>query len=460
MKKDSSYYLDLIIHLLFFILFIFSIVFFKERLFSDSGYYIYRVIDSGGFAIGLNRFILLFSQILPVIAVNLGLSLKSILILYSINHVLFFYILFLISRYIYKNKVAGLLLILIQTIGIQSGFFTPMFELYYGAGFLILLDVILYKENHKLIDFILLIIITLVALTSHPFTYFLFGFILLFHFIKYRWQYIYYYLAAIVLVGIVYVFKKYTASDYEQSKTNSIIYLLHNGVYDLQYLKSLTIFLLQYYKELLVLMLITTIVFIYKKEYLKTLLYLISFLFLLILINLSYYGFEHSRYQEQVYFPLSFIVVYTFVNYVVKNCNAKYQISIYLFSSILFYFRINEIRISGNSFTERVDKMEQLIIKCRTLNGNKFIVKINDLVQNNEFEISWSIPMETMLLSGLTPNEKTITICTDDDMDTNDNKLKLKPEEYLMRCWDIREDKSVNKKYFHLEDTEYILLKD
>ena len=264
MKKDSSYYLDLIIHLLFFILFIFSIVFFKERLFSDSGYYIYRVIDSGGFAIGLNRFILLFSQILPVIAVNLGLSLKSILILYSINHVLFFYILFLISRYIYKNKVAGLLLILIQTIGIQSGFFTPMFELYYGAGFLILLDVILYKENHKLIDFILLIIITLVALTSHPFTYFLFGFILLFHFIKYRWQYIYYYLAAIVLVGIVYVFKKYTASDYEQSKTNSIIYLLHNGVYDVQYLKSLTIFLLQYYKELLVLMLITTIVFIYK----------------------------------------------------------------------------------------------------------------------------------------------------------------------------------------------------
>ena len=458
MKKINNLFLDITVHLLFVVLFIYAFAFYKERLFSDSGYYIYRVIDEKGFVIGLNRFVLFFSQILPVMAVKVGCCLKTILVSYSINHVLFFYILFLISRYIYKNRLAGILLILVQTIGIQSAFFSPMFELYYGVGFLILFDVILNKKLHSRTDILLLIVLALIVLTSHPLTYFLFLFVLTFHFLIHRWKYISYYLVAIVLIIVVMVFKKYTASEYEQGKTNSIFYLLHNGVYDRNYLGSLAIFLFQYYRELLLLTAITIIYFAIKKDFVKVILFPCSFLFFLALLNLAYYGFQHSRYQEAVYFPLFFVVSYTFVYYVLNGMEFKSAIIMCFLLIGLTISRFIVIKNEGIIFSERVEKMEELVEYCRTLDGNKFIVKMQYLTHNSTAEVSWSYPMETMLLSGINPEKKTITICTDDDMATNDNSSKLQPENYLMRCWDIKDDKSVNQKYFHLKDTNYILL--
>ena len=458
MKKTFPLLQDLINHLLFVVLFIYAIVYYKERLFADSGYYIYRVIDSNYFVVELNRFILLFSQILPVIALKLGGSLKTILISYSIWHVLFFYILFLISRYCYKNHAAGILLILLQTIGIRDGYFTPMFELYYGVGFLVLLVSILYKDNHTISDRILMVILSLIILTSHPFTYFLLLSILLFHFIKHRWEYLTYYIVAIVLIILVMIYKNHSATDYERGKTNNMIYQFHNGIYNWDYLKSLFHFLFKYYMDLLVLGISTVIYFVLRKKYIKGILTIGIYLFFVAIVSLAYYGFEHSRYQEQVYFPLAFIVSYIFVFIAINNFSFRNTFIIYCFLAVLVIFRLIGISVAAVDFTYRITTAEKLIAKCQSLKGNKFVINEKDIVPENGIGTNWSYPMETMLLSGINPNQKTITICTEEDITTNDNKAKLKPENYLMRCWDIRDDASVNQKFFHLNDGEYITI--
>ena len=458
MKKTHPLFPDLINHLLFVILFIYASTYYKERLFADSGYYIYRVIDSNFFVVELNRFILLFSQVLPVITIKLGCSLKTVLISYSVWHVLFFYILFLISRYCYKNHVAGILLILLQTIGIRDGYFTPMFELYYGVGFLVLLASILYKGGHAISDRILMVILSLIILTSHPFTYFLLLSILLFHFIKHRWEYVTYYIVAIVLIILVMIYKNHTANDYERGKTNNIIYQLHNGIYNWDYIKSLLHFLFKYYKDLLVLGISTIIYFVLRKEYIKGILSIGIYLFFIALVNLAYYGFEHSRYQEQVYFPLAFIVSFIFVFIAINNFSLRNTLVIYCFLAVLVIFRLIWISVAAVDFTYRITTAEKLIEKCQSLKGNKFVIKEKDIVPEKGIGTNWSYPMETMLLSKINPRNKTVTVCTEDDMLTNDNRSKLRPENYLMRSWDIRDDASVNQKYFHLNDGEYITI--
>lgn len=458
MKRKAGFYQDLLNQFLFLLLFIYALVYYKERLFADSGYYIYRVIDSNFFVVELNRFILLFSQILPVISLKLGCSLKTILISYSIWHVLFFYILYLVSRYYYKNYNAGILFILLQTIGIVDGYFTPMFELYYGAGFLVLLDVILNKDKHSFGDKILLFALALLVLTSHPFTYFLLLTILFFHFIKHRWKYFGYYVTALILIIIVIIYKNYTATEYEQGKTKNFIYQLQHGIYNWDYYKKLLQFLVQYYKDLIALTIITLIFFFTKKQFIKAVLSILVFIFFLALINFTYYGFEHSRYQEQVYFPLCFIIAFIFVYYVMDNLIPQKKYVIYSFLSMLVIWRLLEIKSSAVNFAYRINTMERLIARCQKLNGNKFIVSEKEIVPENGIGANWSYTMETMLLSSINPNQKTITICTEEDMIYNDNKSKLQRDNYLMRMWDIRKDNSINPTYFHLEDGEYIHL--
>ena len=231
-----------------------------------------------------------------------------------------------------------------------------------------------------------------------------------------------------------------------------------NGTYDIHYIYSLCIFLFQYYKELLVLVLITLLYFSIKKKYVHLIIFAILFILFLMLINLSNYGFYRDEYQETVYFPLSFVVAYTFIFFVADDIKSGSYIVRYLLILSIIVSRFVAISNEGKSYSSRINKMQQLVEHCRAFNGNKFIVGSAYLKQNEPIDISWTYPIETMLLSGINPELKTITICTDDDMNYSNNKEKIQKDNFLMRRWNIENDKSINQHYFHLEDSDYINL--
>ena len=152
----------------FAVLMVLSVIFYRERLLADSGYYLMRMINSGNPWIEHQRYILLLSQILPWAGVMLQLPLKIILILYSVNHILFPALIFYISVFHYRNQMAGIVLILLQIAGLTLGFFVPMFELYYAASLLVLLTAILYSGKNSPVDNTLLLGSVFFIISSHP----------------------------------------------------------------------------------------------------------------------------------------------------------------------------------------------------------------------------------------------------------------------------------------------------
>lgn len=440
-------------HLLFAVLAILAVVFFEERLCADSSYYLMRVINHESFWVEHNRFVLVFSQWLPLLAVKLGFGLKTVLWLYSIGHVLFFYFIFLITRYIYHNYQTGFLLILIQTLGIMSGFFVPMFELYYCAALLVLFSVILHDSN-RLIDKWLLAGLSFFILTGHPYASLLMALIVVLHFLENKWKkWTSYGLIALVFVG-VFIFKKYHVTEYERGKTLAFLNNLQHAKYDFAYLKALLKFLMVNYWELLLLGFLTGVVLIKRKYFWRGTAIALIFLLTLAMVNVSYYGFELSRYQEQVYFPLSFIVAYAFVQYVWKTDAIQLKGILTVLVLVLIAFRLSGIIHEGKEFSDRVNEIKAQIAVVKKQDGTKFVIHERNL----KYSANWSYPIESMLFSSYDTKEETVTICTNEDHDFEQNNVRLTPNLYLFRRWEMYPIYTVNKRYFKLDKGDYKVL--
>lgn len=440
-------------HILFLFLGILAVFFFKERLYADSSYYVFRLIDNSSFWVEHSRFILVFSQLLPLLGVKLGLSLKSVLILYSVGHILFFYTIYLVSRYYLKHEYTGLLLLLLQTMGIMSGFFVPMFELYYSAGFIVLFASMLYSKPGWPGMFIMGIL-SFFIFTAHPYSWFLYFLVLALHALEYRLKYIKHYIFFLLIFAGVLVYKRNNTSEYEAAATANFFNNLGNAVYDIGYLKLLVKFMLKQYKALLLLGLVILVLLLYAKAYFRALISLVFFLGTLAVINIAYYyHFDHSRYQEQVYFPLSFLVAYPFAMYLRDHAR---DIKLWLLSALavmIIIVRIGGIIGDSSNYTGRLDEMKGLIEECRSIPGTKFVQKESLL----KYDPNWSYPIETMLFSSIR-GEGSLTICSDRDMEHDDNSLKLGPYTYLFRRWEIYKVESLNHRYFRLDNSDYSFL--
>ncbi|OFX42222.1 MAG: hypothetical protein A2046_03920 [Bacteroidetes bacterium GWA2_30_7] len=479
---------NIITHTLFATLLLFSIFYYKERIFADTSYYLFKVIDHKHFWIEHNRFILVFSQLFPLISIFAGLPIKYILLFYSIGHALFQYIIFLICRNLYKQTWTGILLILLQTVGILIAYFGPMYELFYGAGLLILFTVILYDGKFNFINLLLMIFLALLIFTSHQYTYFLMIFVLLFHFetykpirviksktltdiaeykqitilkffkIQYLWKYLKVYLLMFITLICVMIFKKYTASEYEIGKTQAFINNLKYANYDFNYIKSLINFLFELYKELLVIIFITLGYYIIKKQFLSSVIYIFFLIFIISMLNISNYGFEHTRYQECVYFPLIFISCYPFSRIIFGENNPFFRNAFFSIAVFIIVLRLFFISYEGKKFSNRVNVMQNIIQQCQTLKGNKFVISIEKIDAVENVGTNWSYPIESMLISSINPSQKAVTICTDEDINYEQNFNKLTPQNYMFRKWDIYNISTLNNKYFKFAQTNYTFL--
>ena len=87
---------------------------------------------------------------------------------------------------------------------------------------------------------------------------------------------------------------------------------------------------------------------------------------------------------------------------------------------------------------------------------SKFVIDESNL----KYDPNWSYPIETMLLSSYESSQKTITICTDQDINFRQNISKLLPHQYLFRRWEIYNVEKLNKKYYKLDSLNYSILNE
>ena len=441
--------IDLTTHFFFVLLIVLAILYREERLLSDASYYFFRVVNNESFWVEHDRYILLFSQIPSWIGSNLGLDLSTIVLISSIGHVCFFYGIFLITRYVFQDIHAGFILLSIQFLGITSGFFVPIFEFYYAMGLLVLFYVI-FKRSQSKFRPIILLSLAFFIITAHFYAVVLFIYTLLFYAFEKRDFKVKKYVPYFLLIILFICFKTLIISDYEKSKTSDFIFGLKNNVYDFEYIKIWFSFIFVHYWDWVVLVLTSFILLLIKRKFLHLLGFSIFLFGLALMVNVSSYGFDLSRYKEQVNFSLMFLVGFTFIYCVtiLKRNRMKYVLIALI--SVVFMFRFYSIWEYGKQYSSRLGEMKKLIANAQKVEGTKFIVDHKDLV----YDANWSYPIETLIFSSIHYN-KCVSIITDDDYYFEKNNEKVKSSDYLFRRWEIYPLSQLNPSYFRLDSSKY-----
>jgi hypothetical protein len=423
----------------------------QERLFVDSGYYFFHVVNSEWFHIEHNRLILGLSQIALLISVKLGVNMKGLIQVYSLSHIVFFFMIYLLAKFRYQDESAGISLLLIQTLGITQGFFVPMFELYYAAGLLVLFNAILRTEELSVIERSTAIFLTIFIASAHFMAVAVFLVVVTFRFIEKPKVNLSVHIGSIICITAVLLFKKYNISPYEQGKIDWFLNGLNNFKITTNYLTDLVVFFTKNYKDYLVLSLLTLIILVSKRRWVKTFIFLSASTLLTIIVTISDPWFESTRYQEQVYFPLMVLVAFVAAQIISeKRQHRLIRNPLILCVAAILSYRVFNIHAQAATFNERLTEMKEQIGKTQEITGTKFIVADSSL----QYDANWSYPIETLILSS-DQNEKTVTMCTETDYYFDHNAEDLSGEKFLFRRWELLNLEKLNKQYFQLDSSDY-----
>ncbi|MCP4021048.1 MAG: hypothetical protein GY729_04335 [Desulfobacteraceae bacterium] len=167
--------LQIIGHVFFLILLLMGAVFFRERLLNfDSAFYSFSMLYYDDFYIAHDRYISYATQWIPLLALKLGCSLKTFLVLYSISLILLHYVIYNILVYGFKNTAAGIFLALSLVLAMRYKFYAGIAEVTASIGLLALFIGWVTKEKDqfpslkKWQDSLIALLLIGILTTGHP----------------------------------------------------------------------------------------------------------------------------------------------------------------------------------------------------------------------------------------------------------------------------------------------------
>jgi len=401
---------DIITHLFFLIWGIFAVYFWQERLYGDAGFYIAKVVDYEAFRLDLGRYILVFSQWLPLLFIKLHLSLKTVLIGYSLGHVIYFYVLYLLGRFYFQQRYVGLLLLALQLLGMGYAFTTQGFELYYSMGLLVILYCLWEQPRATYSYWITNVLLTTFLVINYQLIIYLLGALLLLQFYQYKWKkkQLYLTVGLAVLFG-VFVKQYFLVFTYEQEKTHAFLQQLFHYNWSIDYFKQLLLFVGEFYWDVVAIFSLTAFFFIQRQRWALLVGYGMVVLGGLFIATLSFPSIAHTRYQEQCYFFFIAASCLPLFLYILPQSGPRLKKVTCTTLAVLFLFRWGIVYQSMEIFTKRVQLMHRLIAHCQKLEGHKFIMEDEHTIATVVHPF-FSFSMESMLLSAAHHYPKTINL--------------------------------------------------
>lgn len=417
---------DVLLHVAFLIWAILAAYYYQERLYSDSGFYLAKVVHYGWFRVELGRYVLVFSQWLPLLCLQLGLEMKVVLLAYSIGHVLFFYGIYLFCRFHWKKGYVGWWLIGVQCIGLLYGFCAPAFESYYNTGFLVLWALLLAQEKWSWQTLLGALLLSFFVITNYVLTLTFFGAVLLLHATRHGLKAWPIALATAIGITIGFLLKQtLLTSSYEAAKMDWFWHEFQHKDFSWEgYIRPLFAFYGLYYKELVLIAVGTTSYYIRHKNYSTIVVYWGLLLATQYVISLTYSSIQHSRYQEQCYFPLILLGCFPLMMDILPALKdkAKYGLQIVLFGLIVYRFFV--IANNIEPFKLRVAYLHRMIQKGREQGVYKWIMEAESL-NSNVNDPSFTFGMESLLLSALTPQQRAVQVIQDTEWAHANNQYTL-----------------------------------
>ena len=377
----------------FALLYVLAYHFRLERTQYEAAAELFHVINSRWFYVHeKERFIVCFSQVLPLLAVHCKLTLSQVVTAYSINHVLFFHIISLLCLF-YGNKTNSLLTLFIPVLGGESSFFIwPYAELLYGCAMLLLWDSIYLSFSKGLRKNLALIVLPFFIVTSHPLVFLLFlGLLLWRRPMKTNSSNIMLLLGVMVSSFIL----MYTLD----SRPYRVLYSPLNfyeqfGSIKQQLIDSYTWLLPNTYECLLTFLPLLFVFQMYKR--LMPVIYFI--LFVLTLYAVAFLGVpgigKAPFYKITISLCLLFVLLHT-------HKPKIHQTALLSFSFLFWGMLTNNVVEASTSVKERTKSITAFVNRVISLEHNAFLLKNNPAFYQKRPELDYFLQPESILFSSI-----------------------------------------------------------
>jgi|GEM_PF-5573965 hypothetical protein len=464
MQKVDSYKKVVLIYgaVFFLIQLILAVVFYRERLYADSSFFVFQTVNKGWFHIEHGRFLLAACEVLPLIGSYLGLSMKAILILYSLNHVLYFLALFLILVLKLDDIYGGMAIMLVLVLNVLCLYVMPYLESWYAAGLAVLLFSVLKKGNKTWGSIVLAILLELTIIFSHPGNFLLLLMIILL-FISLRkesfsvkFQNIP--LLMLLVLAASFIYKYATLDKYESGQLG---WALHTGDNNVPILALLKTSCLQISKEFIKNLIVPTLMlaltpyyYIKNSQYRRAAIVLLTFVLYVIIINFFFGETTITMYSAIHYIPLVAALIIPFCYDVLPSFTGRVKgVAIFLLFIVIGVRSMEQV-YSVKPYSCCVKYTERLIAVSNSLGGNKFFIKAPDFVSPY---IDWTYPIQTLLLSAEQGKDKCRSIASDEDTATTPETKKMFSDTsfFMISRFYFANNKNLNHKYFNASSGTY-----
>jgi len=416
------------------VLFLFASIYFKERtLFLDNSFLLFRLIQDDGIVINAYRWPAAIYRVLPYLALKLGLSLKTLMLGFSLSYVL---IPVVIQGYIslhQKNLSAIVIFGFLTSTILAHGFFWNNSELFLSIQFIFFLAVCI-DSNKTLLSILLSVFIAWL----HPLSLLAFGFLFCLKCISGNTN------KALKLAGIVfglnYTIKLlFFPNWYDNTKK---LELLNNiQQLDQSIFSSLLNYLMSWDYLLFAGFILLFAFLIIKRQYKQ-----LGLLSVFTIISLFLFVISDPKSSLEFYNELNNYIFFLFLALCIMELkpmqDGRYVL---LATTILLVFASFRWINTAKEYSQRIqwyqDKLEH----------EDRIIYINPSDELNHLVLEWASAYESLLISSMeSKNSKSILFTNNHDKSRFEGDSELLITEYRNYNLD-----SLDKNYFKLEKKPY-----
>lgn len=423
--------------------------FYVERsTFADNSYYLFNIIQQQKFCIQYDRYFAVFTQWLPLLAVKLKLSLNAILYAHSLCPIILNISLFLLIRYLSTEKWISYVYLLAISTALHDAFFYVNDEMAQASSLLLLIPTILrtkkWNETYKTIALMLLILLLHLA---HLFLLLTALIILCIMLLEKRQRSM---ILGIVIVVIPILIKAvFFKSGRDGDSIDALswhaitIKNLYASVFAKFFIYSVPKFYVFTIGFMLVLLLRVSI----KKISLLALFSASIGLYILMVVFIRS-DVTTNAYMDR-YLSIIIMIGWTVVAFVISKNNIEnplYKLALMLTIGMAFAQLYAE-----PAYTKRIEFLSTLM-KHKPNKQIYLYEEMPDVIK----KITWSIPYETLLISSLEGESKTILF--QENHFNLDNYLA--DETYFLGApWTFKHPTLLNPFYFSLKNARYVYQK-
>lgn len=434
-----------------------SVILYKERLFADASYYLFKAINSGFFHVEHGRLVLGISQLAPLLASYLHFPMQWVLIIASMGHELFYYSIFLFLFYRLNDRRGAIAVLLIHLIGQLWLYYSPMLEICYGAALAVLFYALLSKEKYKSdVSLVLLLLIQWFVMTSHPENFILIAVGIGYDYLKRGFQKNIH-LTTFLFLCIGFLIEISTFSAYEvghasQLMTNETVGNFKN-LFSIPYWRGIEETARNFYPDLLILFFVAFYSILKRHAIKEFILFIGSVALLLLMVHATFAANDFNRYNESLHSPLVFIIVF-FAVYESFHWKKKHQMTFFVLCCGIALLRVFWIYDYGKPLRLRMAQMDRLVDYAQNIGGSKFLIN-SDNYHSDYTSITWANPIETLFCSAIDGKEQSLSIATEGEYKFNKNHKFLNDTNYIFRRFEIEPIDFLNGQYFVFEQGHY-----